>query len=587
MAVDPPQPARTPETDGRSGIVAPGTRVGPYDVLDEIGRGGMARVWRAVDATAPGSAPVALKVLDGSLATPAARSRFEREQRTLARLDHPHIARSLSAGVTEAGHAWLAMELVDGVPIDRYCDAKRLTIDARLELFLQVCRAVQYAHAVGIVHRDLKPSNILVDRTGRVRLLDFGIARHLAAIDTADVSRTSSLLRPLTPAYASPEQLVGGRTGPPTDVYQLGLVLFELLVGYRAAAVSPDSGQRGGGIVPPSRVVVDSSFGSPAELEQRAAVRATTPERLAQRLTGTLDAIVRRSTRRRPEVRYASVADMRGAIEDALTTETAPVGVASSPADARKPARTRRAPSRGALLASALVVLVASAFAYGLWQKRVAEARAADLRARAQVASAALDAGRIAEASAALPAIIAAQTSSLGAGHPDTLTSRARLGAALRASGQPTAAKTELGSALNVAGSLPADDWRVRTRLLGEIVQAELTLGEGLSAEAHARALADLVRARLGPANPEHLDALRLLARADTALLKFGDAIAVHEQIVALHEQFYGPSHASTGWALLELAGAYSRVARDRDAARVTERANAILREAGAAGAGK
>jgi eukaryotic-like serine/threonine-protein kinase len=566
MAVDSPQPARSTESDGRSGIVGPGTRVGPYDVLDEIGRGGMARVWRAVDTATPGSAPVALKVLDDSLATPAARSRFEREQRTLAHLDHPHIARSLSAGVTEAGHAWLAMELVDGVPIDRYCDAERLTIDARLELFLQVCRAVQHAHGAGIVHRDLKPSNILVDRTGRVRLLDFGIARHLAAVDTADVSRTSSLLRPLTPAYASPEQLIGGRTGPPTDIYQLGLVLFELLVGYRASAVSPDSGQRGGGIVPPSRVAVDTSFGSPPELAQRAAARATTPERLAQRLTGELDAIVRRSTRRRPEVRYASVADMRQAIEVARTAESAPVP--SSPAAPEKAALTRRAPSRGALLGSGLAVLIAGASAYGLWQKREAEAHAADLRARAQVASAALDAGRIAEASAALPSIIAAQTRSLGA--------------ALRASGQPATAKTELASALNETGDLPADDWRVRARLLGEIAQAELALGQGLSAEAHAHALADLVRARLGSANPEHLDALRLLARAYTALLKYGDAIAAHEQIVALHERFYGPSHASTGWALLELAAAYSRVARDRDAARVTERANAILREAGA-----
>jgi eukaryotic-like serine/threonine-protein kinase len=360
MAAEPPQPARSPESDGRSGIVGPGMRVGPYDVLDEIGRGGMARVWRAVDPAAPGSAPVALKVLDDSLATPAARSRFEREQRTLAGLDHPHIARSLSAGVTEAGHAWLAMELVDGLPIDRYCDAERLTTDQRLELFLQVCRAVEHAHGVGIVHRDLKPSNILVDRQGQVRLLDFGLARHLAAVDTADVSRTSSLLRPLTPAYASPEQLAGGRTGPPTDIYQLGLVLFELLVGCRASAVPPDNGQRGGGLVPASRVAVDPSFGSPSELAERAAARATTPEGLAQRLTGDFDAIVRRATRRRPEVRYASAGDLRDAIERAM--KAAPVALAPQPVSAKAPPVPRRASPRvlviGILLA-ALAVLAA------------------------------------------------------------------------------------------------------------------------------------------------------------------------------------------------------------------------------------
>jgi eukaryotic-like serine/threonine-protein kinase len=550
-----------------------GERIGPYRVLDEIGRGGMARVYRAVEVGAADPTPIALKVLEVASAAPGARQRFDREQRTLARLHHPHIARWLNAGVTDEGRAWLAMTLVEGLPIDRYCDAKRLSIDDRLGLFLDICRAVEYAHGFGIVHRDLKPSNILVDRTGCVRLLDFGIAKCLAAIEGVAAAHSDTLTGVLTPAYAAPEQFESGKTTPATDVYQLGLLLFELLIGVRAAALPRDPRDRGGVTTPPSRVAIDPSVDAAEDCERRAAARSTTPAALAQRLTGALDDIVLRATRRRRDVRYPSVAALRDAVEGAWTPAGSPE---PRTAAGTRWLRLRGSPVSAALLAGALLALVGGLVAFGL-QARANEA--AELRSRARLASIALEKGGVAEARAALPAIVAAQTAALGRAHPDTLWSRAWLGGALRQAGQPTASTTELASALQDARGLPVDQWRVHERLLRELIDAELTLSRGLSAEAHARELVDLVLARAGPDGPAHVEALLLLARAHTVLLKYSDAIAAQEKVVGLHERLYGPAHASTGGAWLSLGTAYSRFARDQDAARAIGRAHAILRE--------
>jgi hypothetical protein len=229
----------------RPAPAVPGTRIGAYRILEEAGRGGMAAVYRAERADGQFRKRVALKlVLAGAVPEEELLRRFREERQILAELEHPGIARLLDGGVTGEGLPWFAMEYVEGAPIDRYCDERRLDVPARLALFCAVCDAVHHAHRRRIVHRDLKPGNILVTApgeeqtgAGRVKLLDFGIAKLLAAESGAEAGeRTRPGLRLLTPEYASPEQVRGETVTPAADVYALGVLLIRLLSGRRAHA---------------------------------------------------------------------------------------------------------------------------------------------------------------------------------------------------------------------------------------------------------------------------------------------------------------------------------------------------------------
>ena len=201
--------------------------IGPYHMLSVLGEGGMGTVFRAERGDTKGA--VAIKILRDARFSPERRHRFEREQRLLAQLRHPAIAQIYDAGTLPDGTPFFAMELVDGVPITQYCSEHRSSIDDRLRLFRAVCGAVQHAHQQAVIHRDLKPSNVLVTRDGQVKLLDFGISKRIddGLVGAEDVTRDG--LRFMTPAYAAPEQLRMGRTAVDSDVYSLGVVLYELL----------------------------------------------------------------------------------------------------------------------------------------------------------------------------------------------------------------------------------------------------------------------------------------------------------------------------------------------------------------------
>jgi len=203
-------------------------QLGPYCLKHVLGEGGMAVVYLA-ERPDLGSL-VAVKVLRDAWLSPARRDRFATEQRTLAQLSHPSIARLYDADTLPDGTPWFVMEYIDGVPLTDYCSQHRCSIEERLKLFRAVCEAVQYAHGHAVIHRDLKPSNILVRIDGSVSLLDFGIAKQLETVD-ASVEQTRTGLRLMTPAYAAPEQIRGDRVGVHTDVYSLGVILFELLAG--------------------------------------------------------------------------------------------------------------------------------------------------------------------------------------------------------------------------------------------------------------------------------------------------------------------------------------------------------------------
>jgi len=204
-----------------------GRRIGAYTILEEIGRGGMGEVYRARRADGQYEKQVAIKLVRGGYDTAAVVERFRHERQILASLDHTNIARLLDGGTTDEGIPYLVMELIEGTPIDQYCDAHKLNITARLQLFQQVCSAVQYAHQRLVIHRDIKPGNILVTGEGVPKLLDFGIAK---IFDPAVTSATT-VASPMTPEYASPEQIRGEPITTATDVYSLGVVLYQLLTG--------------------------------------------------------------------------------------------------------------------------------------------------------------------------------------------------------------------------------------------------------------------------------------------------------------------------------------------------------------------
>ena len=332
-----------------------GHRIGPYQVVERIGEGGMGRVYRASRADGQFEQEVALKLLRPGMASDRLLARFQEERRILARLDHPGIARILDGGVTARGQPWFAMEYVDGQPLDDWCDARALSVDARLRLFLEVCDALQYAHSRLVVHRDLKPDNILVsqDRNGRprIKLLDFGIAKLLEDDGGTQLTRTGG--PPLTPAYAAPEQVEGREVSTVTDVYSLGVLLYELLTGQRPYEVrnAPPTelaeAIRNAQPPRPSTVVRRES-----DLETSRA-RATRPDRLGRRLVGDLDVICLKAIRKEPERRYGSVQALQEDIRRHLE---------GRPVEARPDTvgyRTRKfvARNRGAVLSGTVISL--------------------------------------------------------------------------------------------------------------------------------------------------------------------------------------------------------------------------------------
>ena len=278
----------------------PGAIIGPYQLVRELGRGGMGEVWLAMRSDGALNRPVALKLPHAHLLSGALRQRFERERDILAPLSHPHIAPLYDAGISDGGHPYLAMEWIDGVPITLYCRQVQQSIAARLELFKQVLDAVRYAHERFIAHRDLKPSNILVTSDGQVKLLDFGIAKLLSG-DTGGASTELTQLggRVATPDYAAPEQIAGQPITTAVDLYALGVVLFELLTGAR-----PFDAPRGVKALPGNAPLASQRVTESAA-ELTGGMKAA---QLRRALQGDLDAIIAKALETDPHQRYRSAA---------------------------------------------------------------------------------------------------------------------------------------------------------------------------------------------------------------------------------------------------------------------------------------
>lgn len=295
-----------------------GQRVGPYRVLHAVGAGGMATVYLANRADGQFDQRVALKFLRRGF-DPELVRRFLAERQILSSLNHPNIAGLIDGGTTADGQPWLAMEYVDGKPITDYCDANQCSIELRLRLFLEVAKAIQYAHTNLIVHRDIKPSNVLVTGDGQVKLLDFGIAKLLdPEAFPADTPVTRTGWRPLTPEYASPEQVRGDPITTASDVYQLGMVLYRLLTGARPYSVKGLSGSSLEEAVSRTQPTPPSDVARKGATD-KAQARGISPDRLARELRGDLDTILLQALRKEPERRYTSAQAMADDIERHLT----------------------------------------------------------------------------------------------------------------------------------------------------------------------------------------------------------------------------------------------------------------------------
>ena len=509
-----------------------GSPIGPYRIVRELGRGGMGTVFLAERADNQYQKTVALKLLRGwSVGNDRSVRRFLEERQILAGLDHPDIARLFDGGVTADGLPWFAMEYVEGAPIDRYCDERGLSIESRLELFCRVCAAVQYAHRNLVVHRDLKPANILVTAEGGVKLLDFGIAKLLgpdAAGALASLTATGERL--MTPLYASPEQVRGDPVSTASDVYALGVLLYELLTGqypYRIATREPHE------VV---RAILEQEPERPS---------AVVPAKPARRLRGDLDTIVATAMQKDTGRRYGT-ADQ---LDADLRRHLAGLPVAARP-DSRL-YRTQKFIRRhkvGVTVAAGVAVLVVGFAAVTAVQS---------VRIRAQAARIAVERDRAEQVSGFLAGLF--QTSDPFAGAGGDLTAREILdsGAARidrELVGQPDA----------------------RAQMLYEMGRAYF----GLGLRDRARRFLEVSLAIRRRASPEgQLELARTLDFLGLVRLEQGEldgAERAYNEALGLRRQLLGGRHRDVARTLNGLAGLLRTAGRFRDADSASRQAVAI-----------
>lgn len=558
-----------------------GHRVGPYRIVEHVGEGGMGAVYRAVRADDQYQKQVAIKLIHGGQDSAYIVSRFRNERQILASLEHPNIARLLDGGTTDDGAPYFVMELIEGQPIDEYCDRRRLTIRERLRVFLQVCAAVQFAHQRLIIHRDIKPANILVGADEVPKLLDFGIAKLLDPTgDREDATITE--FRALTPAYSSPEQIQGGPVTTASDVYSLGVVLYELLTGhspYRVASRTPHEFAQAVLEMEPERpssaVTRTATLGSGADQTQITpgsigSVRDESPEKLRRSLSGELDSIALKALEKERSRRYASASDFAADIKRYLNHEAVLAVPPSLGYRARKFARRYR-----------LVLATASAFALVLVVAAVVSIRES-VRANREAAVAEavnefLQNDLLAQAGASAQSRpnakpdphlevrtaldrAAKKIEGKFAKQPEVEASiRDTIGWTYKDLGLYPEARKQLERALElrrrVLGAEDAKTFKSMTRLgkvaflQGKYAQAEALENQALEAQ----------RRVLGPEHPDTLTSMNDLAAVCYDEGKFAQAEALLTQTLEIQKRALGPEHPDTVISMNSLAGVYDQ----------------------------
>lgn len=614
----------------------PPSRIGAYRVIEEVGRGGMGVVYRAKRADGSFDRAVALKLVRGGFDSADLLARFHAERRILANLEHPNVARLYDAGLSEDGRPYLVMEFVQGEPIDRYCDARRLGVHERIRLFRSVCDAVQYAHRNLVIHRDLKPSNILVDEDGAVRLLDFGIAR-LTQPEAADAPQTRTGQRMLTPEYAAPEQIRGAALTTGADVYSLGVVLYELLTGRRpfdgwvrsvAHALGDDPTSRP---PVPSRAVTrpaQRTLGdgttetvTAAELGRR---RGTSADRLRRTLRGDLDRILLKALSREPAERYASVEALAEDLDRFLSGLPVRARAPSLPYRARKFVRRHRAGVAGAVVVL-LAVGAAAAVAVRESREAAAEREAAlgvaafleelfqapdprvlrvqdttrmidfldasadrvhtDLEAQPRTKARMLlvlgttfnNIGRSDRAESLLREALDANRALYGDRHADVAEAQRVLGLLLAGQDRYDEAMPMLQRALEAQRSLTGErSWQVG-RLHEALGQAFMMAGQPERAVPHVEASLAVRREVLEPDDPVITSSLNTLGALKSQLGRDDEAIPLFEEAIELSLRIPNTVPEDIGVQRMNLALVLMRVGRYGEALEQTRQAHRIL----------
>lgn len=522
---------------------SPWPRIGPYEVIREIGRGGMGTVYLASRADRAYSKEVAIKVIRRGLDNDFLLRRFRNERQILAALEHPYIAALFDGGSTESGLPYMVMEYVKGEEILSYSDAKRLTVRERLEIFRKVCSAVHYAHQNLVIHRDLKPGNILVAESGDPKLLDFGVSKLLDP-DPDNAAISASSFPVVTPAYASPEQVSGHRVTTASDVYSLGVLLYELLAGRRPYEVDDSSPAA------TVRAICEAEPEKPSSAIERApdpargwagpsltsSARRTDPRGLRRALAGDVDTIIMTALRKEPERRYASVEHLSEDLRrHLLDLPVAARGGSILYRTAKLIRRNRKAAMAGSLAALSLLVGLAVAG----WRARVehrerlhAEERLAETRKVASSALQQID-GAVRDLPASVPArLLFAEKSvqvwrATAAAAPDDIAAQSGL----------VEASTSLSRLRLVAG-----DGR------GAVAAGRGAVAEGEKlCEQHPGVLA--TSTLLAEAYHSLGDALNAAGDVDGAAAAFKQRISILEDLCKTSPRF-----------LRELAGAYARL---------------------------
>lgn len=557
-----------------------GERLGAWRITEHIADGGMGAVYRAERADGEYEQCAAIKLLNPAFVSAQAKARLEAERQILAGLTHPNIARLLDGGRTDDGVPYLVLEYVDGEPIDAWCDGRGLDTRKRLQLMAKVCRAVDYAHRNLVVHRDLKPSNILVDARGEPQLLDFGIAKLVEG--SAGLTRSGH--RVLTPSHASPEQITGGPVTTATDVYALGVLLYDLLAGRAPYANEPSSAAAlareivEGFPAPPSSAVTGDS--SRRIAAARARGERLTPARLARELAGDLDNIVLTALRKEPERRYVSAQALAEDIERHLTH--LPVRARPDSLAYRTAKFVRR--HRVAVPASALALLIAlGAGAWFTW--RLADERDNALAAEARASKAAdftaSVLGRTSASEDALRLVSVRELLDRAAerveeelrGEPEVeLRVRLALGDAYTSWGAYDEGYAHALVALELAETLAAARQQaIALRLLGAVTHGLGRLDESLDWAERAEAAW-----RHAGTPAEHASALTDLALTLNGLRRRTQAEPVFREALAKLRRAHPGDHGDIAWTLNNLAWGLHAMGRLDEAAPLYEEALAM-----------
>lgn len=610
------------------GRLPAGARVGAYRIVRPIGRGGMATVYLAQRDDGQFEQQVALKILEPSGNSTDLIQRFEQERQILASLQHSNIARLLDGGITSTGEPYVAMDYIDGDRIDIYCDTNRLSIKARLKLFLKIVSAVQYAHKNLVVHRDIKPANILVDRNGEPKLLDFGIAKLLDSQAMPHASpATRSSVAPMTPEYASPEQILGEPVTTASDVYQLGH-LFYLLI----AARSPyrfEKLSHAGTVeaicrqdpIPPSTAVMldDSEDGIPDPVMTSDSIsrdRSTTTQRLAKILAGDLDNVALMALRKEASRRYESAGDLGADIERYLRAQP----LAARPSTINY--RLSKFINRHAIgVAISVLAIIGTAVGAAFYTVRItSERNRAELEAQKaeQVSDFLTRLFRVSDPSEARGALVTArelldrgaeriedelaeqpdvkgsllstigqtyfglglyesaeqtlsravdlQRSVHGADHRDTLSSLNHLGNVYRARGQYGRAETLLREVYLSRRHLDGDEHPQTLAVLNNVGLSVWRQGKFDEAEVIFAQVLDARQRILGEDHPDVVHSVTNLANVRFMRGDYSEAAAAYARSIELGTRVLGEDHPSTMDALNNLAMTYEQQLRLEEA---------------------